>query len=114
MKRKIFLIFPALSLSISVGNLIYWHLFESLLWLLATVLIALIFIPLAVKAEEKDVPVYQVFAPIILIPIFFSIFAIMDFSRIDFLTTPQSIIYGIVTGILSLVFLMLIAGANQY
>lgn len=85
-----------------------------LLWLLATVLISLIFFPIAFKANEKDVPVYQVFAPIPLIPIFFSIFAIMDFRQMDFLTDPQAVIYGIFTGILILAFLMLIIGPNKY
>jgi hypothetical protein len=112
--RKLFYIFPVLSLAISIGNLISWRLFESLTWLLATVLIALIFVPLAVKANEKDVPVYQVFGPILLIPIFFSIFAIMDFSRIEFLTGPQGVIYGVVTGVLTLVLVLLIAGPNQF
>lgn len=112
--RKLFYIFPALSLAISIGNLVSWRLFESLLWLLATVLISLVFVPLAVKANEKDVPVYQVFGPILLIPIFFSFFAIMDFSRIEFLTGPQGVIYGTTAGILTLVFVMLIAGANQF
>lgn len=111
--RKFFLIFPLLSLVISFGYLVSWQIFEALLWLLATVLISLIFFPIAFKANEKDVPVYQVFAPIPLIPIFFSIFAIMDFQQIDFLTTPQTIIYGIFTGFLSLALLMLIIGANK-
>jgi hypothetical protein len=112
--RKLFYIFPALSLAITLGNLFFWRLFESLLWLLATILIALIFFPLATKASEKDVPVYQVFAPILLIPIFFSIFSIMDFLRIDLLTSPQAIIYGIFTGIISLVALMMLIGGNKY
>ncbi len=112
--RKLFLIFPALSLALSINHLIFWRLFESLLWLLATILIALIFFPLAFKAHEKDVPVYQVFAPIPLIPIFFSIFAVMDFRQIKILTDPQAIIYGIFTGILTLVVVMLIIGPNKY
>jgi len=114
MKRKIFLIFPVIFLAVALNNLFSWHFFESLLWLLATVLIALVFLPLAFKTEEKDVPIYQVFAPILLIPVFFSIFAIMDFNQISFLTSPQAIIYGIFTGILSLAFLMMISGSNPY
>jgi hypothetical protein len=112
--RKLFLIFPLLSLALTIGNLFSWRLFESLLWLFATVLIALIFLPLAFKANEKDVPVYQVFAPILLIPIFFSIFAIMDFRQIEVLTDPQAIIYGVVTGVLTLVALMLLIGPSKY
>ncbi len=112
--RKFFYIFPTLSLALSMGNLINGRIFESLLWLLTTVLIALIFVPLAVRANEKDVPVYQVFAPILLIPLFFSIFSIMDFRRIELLTGPQAIIYGIVTGILGLITLMLLIGSNKY
>ena len=112
--RKLFLIFPGLSLILSLENLFRWYLFESLLWLLATILIALIFFPLAFKTNEKDVPIYQVFAPILLIPVFFSFFAIMDFRQIEVLTNPQTIIYGVFTGILTLVTAMLIIGPSKY
>ena len=112
--RKLFFIFPALFLAISLINLFSNHLFEFFLWLFATVLASLVFFPLALKVEEKDVPVYQVFGPFLLIPIFFSIFAIMDFRRIGILTEPQAIIYGVVTGILTMVFLLLIIGPNKY
>jgi hypothetical protein len=114
MKRKFFLIFPLAFLSISLINLIFFQVFEFLLWLFATVLVSLVFLPIVFKAEEKDVPVYQVFAPILLIPVFFGIFAYMDFSRIDFLNTPQVIIYSVVTGIGVLGGLLLIIGKNSY
>lgn len=114
MKRKLFLIFPLFSITISLINLIHWQIFQFLLWLMLTILIALIAFPIAFKTEDKDVPVYQVFAPVLLIPVFFSFFAIMDFSRIDFLTPPQVLIYGIVTGILTLGGLFLIIGPNNY
>ena len=112
MKRKIFWIFPLASLIISIGNLITWRIFEFLLWLFATLLISLIFIPLATKAEERDVPVYQVFGPIPMVPVFFTFFAYMDFSRIEFLTKPQVWIYSIVTGIAVLAGIWLISGKN--
>jgi hypothetical protein len=113
MKRKFFIIFPATTLLISIINLVQWQFFEFLLWLFITVLVALIFLPLAFKTEDKDVPVYQVFAPVLLIPVFFSIFAIMDFQKIDFLTTPQVLIYGIITGLLIFGGLLLIIGPNN-
>jgi len=112
--RKLFFIFPSLSLAMSLVYLMNWHLFESLLWLFATVLISLVCFPLALKVDEKDVPVYQVFAPILLFPFFFSIFAVMDFARIDFLTDPQAIIYGVFTGVITLAALMLLIGKNPY
>lgn len=112
--RKLFFIFPALFLTISLINLFSNHLFEFFLWLFTTILVSLVFFPLALKVEEKDAPVYQVFAPVLLIPVLFSIFAIMDFRRIGVLTEPQAIIYGVVTGILTLGFLWLIIGPNDY
>jgi len=114
MKRKTFLILPAVTLVISIINLIASDVFGFLLWLSLTVLVALIFLPLAFKTDDKDVPVYQVFAPAILIPIFFSIFAIMDFVRLDFLTEPQTIIYGIFAGLAVLGGLFLVIGPNKY
>lgn len=114
MQRKFVLIFPLFSMIMSIGNLLFFQIFEFLIWLLATVLISLVFLPIAFKSEEGDVPVYQVFAPILLIPIFFTIFAYMDFSRLNFLTIPQIIIYSIITGIFILGGLLLLIGKNSY
>jgi hypothetical protein len=114
MKRSIFIIFPAFTLTMSLTNLIFSQFFKFLLWLFVTALVALIFLPIVFKTEDKDVPVYQVFAPVILIPVFFSIFAIMDLSQIDFLSEPQVIIYGLFTGIFVLAGLLLIIGPNKY
>ncbi len=114
MQRKLVLIFPILSIIISISNLISYQIFGFLIWLLATILISLIFLPIAFKTDEKDVPVYQVFSLTILIPIFFTIFAYMDFYRLNFLTIPQIIIYSIVTGIFILVGLLLLIGKNSY
>lgn len=114
MRRKFVLIFPVFSILVSIIHLSFFQMFDFLIWLLATVLLSLVFLPIAFKAEEKDVPVYQVFAPVLLIPIFFMIFAYMDFSRLDFLTIPQIIIYSIITGIFVLGGLFLVIGKNSY
>ncbi len=114
MKRKFFLIFPLILLLISIIKLIFFQIFEFLLWLFATVLISLVFLPIVFKSQEKDVPLYQIFTPVLLIPVFFGIFAYMDFSRIDFLNTPQVIVYSVITGIGVLGGLFLIIGKNSY
>lgn len=114
MKRKLFLLIPAISAILALGNLMFNRIFEFFLWFMTTVFIALIFFPLAFKANEKDVPIFQAFAPILLIPIFFSIFAIMDFMQFEFLSTAQATVYGITAGTLTIVVLMLIIGPNKY
>jgi len=114
MKRKLFLLVPGISAVLALSNLMFNRVFEFFLWFMTTILLALIFFPLAFKTNEKDVPIFQTFAPVLLIPIFFSIFAIMDFMQFEFLSTAQATVYGVTAGVLTIMVLMLVIGPNKY
>jgi hypothetical protein len=95
---------------ISIINLTYGNYFYFSLWLMATILTALIFFPIAFNANDRDVPVFQVFASLLIIPIFFSIYAIMDLNQIGIFTQGEVLLYGVLAGVGIIVLIMTLKG----
>ncbi|MFO7807021.1 MAG: hypothetical protein R6V40_01190 [Candidatus Moraniibacteriota bacterium] len=108
--RKFFILPPIVIFLVSAINLIYGNYFYFSLWLMTAILVSLMSFPIAFNANDKDVPVFQVFAALIIIPIFFSIYAIMDLKQLEALNQVEVLLFGVLTGIGLLVLVMTLKG----
>lgn len=108
--KKIFWLPPLATLFIAAAQIVFGNFFEFTLWLLISCLLALTFLPIALEANEKDVPVFQVFAPFLLIPIFFGMYGAMDIMRIPGFGIIEVILYSILIGIATIGLTMILKG----
>jgi hypothetical protein len=95
---------------VALANIFYGNYFYFSLWLIVTILVSLMSLPIAFNANDKEVPVFQTFAPLIIIPVFFSIYAIMDLQQLEIFNSAEILFYGILIGLGVLLLIMTIKG----
>ncbi|MDZ7611626.1 MAG: hypothetical protein U5L10_02590 [Candidatus Moranbacteria bacterium] len=108
--RKLFVLPPLAVFSVSLINLALGNYFYFSLWLIATILVSLMALPIAFNTNDKDVPVFHVFSFVLIIPIFFSVYAILDLQRIGFFNQAEIFLYGILLGFGFLILIMVLKG----
>ncbi|MFW5884745.1 MAG: hypothetical protein ACOCUF_00720 [Patescibacteria group bacterium] len=108
--RKVFILPPVAMFLVALINIFFGNYFYFSLWLIVTILVSLMSFPIAFNANDKEVPVFQVFAPLIIIPVFFSIYAIMDLQQLEMFNSTEVLFYGILIGLSILFLIMTIKG----
>lgn len=107
---KKFLIIPILfCFLVAIINIAYGNVFVFSLWLLVTLIITMVFLPIILGTDDKNVPIYQIF---IILPALFLIFSVVAIK--DFMKAGQPIndafIYGVGIGLFTIGIIMLIKG----
>jgi hypothetical protein len=110
---KKLLIIPVLfCFAIAVINIYYGNFLGFGLWLAATVIISIIFLPIVFNTDDKNVPIYQIFVALPILFILFFIVSIRDFVQAG-QPVNEAFIYGIGIGLATIGVLMVLKGNGK-
>ena len=108
--KKILLLPFLVFLIIAFINLTFGLAFGFITWIVLAILVALISFPIAMNTVDKEVPIMQIFTSLVLVYIFFSIAAYLDFKNLLGYPNDQALLFGFLSGFAIVAVVMMLKG----
>ncbi len=106
------LIAPILAcLAIAFINLVFGNWLGTGLWLCGAIILSVTLLPIVTNANDKEVPILQIFTMLFLIVLAFSIFAFFDFRKFG-ISSANALLYGLGIGLGVLALIMILKGKD--
>lgn len=110
---KKLLIIPILfCLAIAIINISYGNFLGFGLWLVATVIMSLVLLPIVFNAKDENVPIYQIFVALPILFVLFFIVSIRDFVQAG-QPVNEAFVYGIGIGLATIGVIMVLKGNGK-